>query len=182
MKIKWFRLLTLLLLAWIIFRHKYVLIGYWLVLVAVVEFLNSSSSISNKQRINQRFFYYLLFITIVRTSHYVLPQWMVYIINAIEHLLFALAVSYMVYLVLGLSVKMKQLNTKTTFFLIALLFNGIGILNEVYQCLAKAKPAFYFLTDKGSLIDLAVNVVGSVLFTVLMWNCNGKRIKNNLAE
>jgi len=167
MSIKCFRALAYLLLGWIIFRHKYVLIGYWLVLYAVVEFLCSRKKYEHERNhIALIFFCYLLFITIIRTTYYILPKWIVYIINAFEHIFFSFAVSYMLILFGGLMEKFNQLKITIQLLITVLLFNVIGVLNEVYQCLAKSKPAFAFINDFGSLVDLGVNVFGSVLFSV----------------
>lgn len=170
MQIKIFRLLAIVILAWIIFKHKYVLIGYWAVLVGVLEWLNTRPRHKdNKHQFNLWFLLYLLFITVIRTTNYILPKKIVYIINTIEHLFFALAVSYMLWLILQLSQRFRQLTLGVALLLIAILFNAVGILNEVYQCLAKARPPFYFIHDFGSLLDIAVNIGGSFIFSVLLW-------------
>lgn len=167
MNIKWFRIFAFLLLAWIIFRHKYVLVGYWLVLYTVVEFLCSRKKyVQERNNIALIFCCYLLFITIIRTTHYILPKWIVYIINAVEHIFFAFAVSYMLILFGGLVEKFNQHKIATQLLITALFFNVIGVLNEVYQCLAKSKPVFAFINDFGAWVDLGVNVFGSILFSV----------------
>ncbi len=168
MNINVFRVLSLLLLARIILTSQFVLILYWIIFLASVEFLQSRTVYKHRsKKFTFLFFLYLLLITVVRTSGHRLSQPITYTINVFEHLLFALVISFIVSLYLGLLARFKNDRGLKRYWYSALLFNCIGFLNEVYQNLAKHKAPFIF--SFGARIDLLVNVVGSLLFVLIAY-------------
>lgn len=166
MNINVFRVLSLLLLARIIFTFQFVLILYWIIFVASVEFLQSRTVYKHRSKqFTLLFFLYLLLITVVRTSGHRLSKPITYTINVLEHLLFALVISFIVSLYLGLLTRFKNDRGLKRYSSSALLFNCIGFVNEIYQNLAKHKAPLVF--SFGARIDLLVNVVGSLLFVLI---------------
>jgi hypothetical protein len=180
MNIRVFRILSLLLLIRIIFTYQFILILYWVVLVASVEILNRRREYKYRSKsFTLLFFIYLLFITIVRTSGYKLNTAIVYVINVFEHLLFALVISFMISLYLSLLSSFKSDNDVKRYWLSAMIFNIIGLINELYQNIARHKPPFIF--SFGAKVDLLVNVTGSLLFVLLALTYT-KRTKTRAME
>ena len=154
---------------------------YWLVFVGLVEFLNLQKSYKSKnfKKLNALFFLYLLFITVIRTIPYKIDPIYRYIINTIEHLLFSLVVCLIIYFVIEILQRYKERTVMLRVIATTAIFYFIGVANEVYQNIAKGKPALVF--DKGALVDLVVNLVGAAAFIIISYTINVKKVKKAVA-
>ena len=181
MSIKFFRIFSLIILAWMLFTKSYILLLYWLVFVGLLEFLNLQKSYKSKnfKKLNALFFLYLLFITVIRTVPYKIDLIYRYIINSIEHLLFSLVVCLIIYFVIEIFQRYKERTFTLRVIATTAIFYFIGVANEVYQNIAKGKPALVF--DKGALIDLVVNLVGAAAFIIISYTINVKKVKKTVA-
>jgi hypothetical protein len=173
MNIKLFRLLSLVLLARILFTSHNMLLAYWAALIFSVGYLNTRQEfVANIRLYNALFFIYLLFIVALRTTGTSKNQSIVYVVNVFEHLVFAFIISFKISLYLTLFKATNTLKEIARYCLCAVLFNIVGFMNEIYQNLAKGLPPFKF--SYGSKIDMLVNVVGSVLFVATAYVYNNR--------
>lgn len=177
MNISIFRILSIGVLAWILFTKSYMLVTYWFVFIALVELLNLKEAYRKKQykTLNTVFFAYLLFITLVRTIPYKTSAFNRYIINSIEHLLFSLIICLIIFLIIEIINLYAHRTALLRIVVTAIIFYAVGIANEVYQNIAVNKPAFIF--DKGSRIDLLVNFFGVIIFVFLSRKVIQVRVK-----
>jgi hypothetical protein len=180
MNIKLFRLLSFLILSWMLFTKAFILVGYWFVFVVLVEFLNLQHAYKSKdfKKFNALFFFYLLFITIVRTIPYKTSAINRYIVNTIEHLLFSLIICLIIYFIIEIVKLYKERTALLRIIVTAVAFYVVGIMNEVYQNIAVGEAALVF--DKGSWIDLVVNLFGAAGFILLAYKFSSvpKRVRS----
>ena len=134
--------------------------------MSCTEFLNARKEYKHRSKqFTLLFFLYLLSITIIRTSNHRLSTAVTYTINVFEHLLFALVISFMISLFLGLFNSFKEEKALKRYWFAALPFNCIGFINEIYQNVVKQKAPLVF--SFGARIDMLVNLVGSMLFLLI---------------
>lgn len=169
MGIRTFSVFSLGILAWMVMSTSYMLVLYWIMFVGLVVFLNVNNHKAkvNFKQLNILFFCYLLFIAAIRIITYTTTSDIRYLVNTVEHLLFSLVVSLVLYLVIKI---LDLFPHKTKLYkatIAAGVFYMLGILNEFYQNITVGKGALDF--TKGAYIDLEVNVVGAVLFIILFW-------------
>lgn len=86
-----------------------------------------------------------------------------YNLNTIEHLLFALVICLLIYFYTSFFGSKKRTNP---IFLSVFIFNLIGVLNEFFQNYFQGKSIF--ILDEFSIKDLIVNVLGSLIFIIII--------------
>lgn len=86
-----------------------------------------------------------------------------YNLNTIEHLLFAVVICLLIfYYILFFSSIRKNYAIVLSF----LIFNCIGLFNEFFQNYFQGKPVF--ILDEFSVKDLIANVLGTIIFVIIM--------------
>lgn len=138
---------------------------YWSALVLVVSYLNSKKAFQQEPSriLNLGFLLYLCFVVWERTRHYHFSDWTELQMNNLEHILFGTVVCTIAYLVIKMPpFKMQSLTFRL--FVSALLFNGIGVINEWFQNGLYDRPVFKLIPD--SVKDLRMNVWGTSLFVL----------------
>ncbi len=174
MSIRVFRTFVFIILAWILFREKYTLVLYWFVLVGSVEILNRQAKYQKiTSQLNALFFTLLMYSVIMRTFKLHFRPDVYLITNAVEHLLFSTLISFKIYLYLSAS--FSKIKTVILIFISAIMFNSVGILNEVYQNWVGHRNLYTIIPDTQT--DLFVNIIGSVLFVFIMYRLYTKAKK-----
>ncbi len=160
----------------ILVTGQYLLLGYWLALFISIEFLNRQQIYlkSRFKALNLLYFIYLSFIILERGSKVLFPiisaskpnldLSKIMVLNIVEHLAFALVVCTQLYFYF--CIFSRQTGHKKWLHLkIVVLFNLLGMLNEVYQASFTFKGQFSFSAE--ALKDIFVNIAGSVLYFCL---------------
>jgi hypothetical protein len=174
MRLNSFRILVFIILAWILFREKYTLVLYWFVLVGSVEILNRQAKFQKITSVlNIIFFSLLLYSVVLRTFKLHFKPEIHLITNGLEHLLFATIISFKIYLYLATS--FPKIKVTLLILISSIIFNAVGLINEVYQNLVGNRKLYAFISD--SQTDLFVNIVGSVLFVFIMFRLFAKSQK-----
>ena len=165
MNLKAFLLFSATILVWILISKVYMLLYYWGALLALVSFLNSRPKYKQQpyKWVNLVFFVYMLLIVWERTRHYKFAELSELLINDAEHLFFALVISMLIVMMLVTTTKMV-FNIKTIAITVVV-FNAVGVVNEVFQNLLASRPLFTFIPD--SKKDLLMNVFGTIAFIAL---------------
>jgi hypothetical protein len=165
--------LILLLLATLILTGRYNYLYYTGVMIGSIVFLNRQKNFNqlpNFGWVNAFFFGYLTFIVINRTRSVKFSDFTEGGINIAEHGFFALVVCLKLFVYLHLFTA-YSLQKKAIFA--ALLFNTIGVLNEMFQNWLNHRPLLIFIEDARK--DMIVNLLGSFLFLFIF-----QFIKNNV--
>lgn len=108
---------------------------------------------------------YLAFIVFVRSTIFHFSEEADYHLNTAEHLFFMFIIcqTVLIYLELFNVLKGKYLSRV---FVVFVLLNLIGILNEYFQNFFNRLPLFIF--EDNDLKDLKINLIGSSLFVIMM--------------
>ena len=166
MRIQLFRTFVFIILAWLLFREKYTLILYWFVLVGSVEILNRQAKFQKiTSPLNVIFFTLLLYSIILRTFKLHFSPEINLWTNGFEHILFAAIISFKIYLYLNAS--FHKLKIPLLICISAIMFNAVGIINEIYQNWVGHRNLYAIIPDTQT--DLFVNIIGSVLFVFIMY-------------
>jgi hypothetical protein len=168
MTIKTIRILELLLFIAILASKTYFLLVYILVMYLSIEFLNS-----RKEYIEQRFFKffnivfigYQIFICLERIRKFKWDISIEFILNSAEHILFALVICFKISQYMRLRV-FPVLSLRQRFWITILLFNTIGLFNEIWQNGIWNRALFVFIPD--SISDLKMNLIGTLIFSFSM--------------
>ena len=166
MTINHLRLIVVALLIVIGVTSSYQLLYYTAVFVGSVEFLNQREAfkkLPNFKLLNLVFIAFLTFIILNRSRHIRLSVYTEGVVNILEHGFFALIIclKLLVYFHLfsNYSIRLKA-------FLVALAFNLIGLVNEIFQNWLNHRALFSFIEDARK--DLLINCLGSILFLILL--------------
>ena len=109
------------------------------------------------------FTFFVSYVLFVRASVWGFSEEINYNLNTIEHVLFALVICLLIfYYIYFFSTK------KTTHPILysALIFNSIGLFNEFFQNYFQGKSIF--ILEDFSIKDLIANVLGTLLFIVII--------------
>jgi CDP-diglyceride synthetase len=160
------RLICLFCLAIILFNQAWSLLIYWSAMLISIEVLNRSVSFTQDvyyRKYNLLFISYLVLVVIDRTRKFTFGETPDYWFNCFMHLAFGMIVCLKVKQYLRIS------NAQSTYNLIYifLIFNVIGILNEVMQNALCHRALFLFIAD--SQKDVCMNVLGSLGFVAMVW-------------
>jgi hypothetical protein len=169
--------LILSLLVTIIFTGQYNYLYYAGVMIGSIVFLNRQKAFNelpNYGLINAIFFGYLTFIVINRTRSTRFSDFTEGGLNIAEHGFFALVICLKLFVYLHLYTSFSF--PKKAIFA-ALLFNTIGVLNEIFQSWLNRNPILVFIPDARK--DLIANLFGSFLF-LFLFNCFNKNAKSNI--
>lgn len=152
----------------IYFSGYWIIYSYQAVLIIIVEILNRQKNyiLKNGKYWNWFYLLYLVFITLER------GKWLVFkgiasdLINILEHMFFALLVCSQLYFLLEL---IKFFQNKNIYKLVAvfILFNIIGIVNELYQNVLSNLELFEMVYD--SWKDLQVNFLGGSISLLILY-------------
>ena len=160
------RLIVVALLIVIGVTNSYQLLYYTAVFVGSIEFLNRREAfkkLSNFTFLNLIFIAFLTFIILNRSRHIRFDTYTEGPLNILEHGFFALIIclKLLVYFHLfsNYSIRLKA-------FLVALVFNLIGLVNEIFQNWLNHRAFFTFIEDARK--DLLINLLGSILFLTLL--------------
>ncbi|PDS21831.1 hypothetical protein [Flavobacterium branchiophilum] len=175
------RLMYLTLAIAINYQAIYILNVYLFVFIVSLEYLNHQNIYihdQSSQYANIFFVSYFVFIFLVR-SHAINDQWFSrFWQNICEHLLFSIFVCMQLHYVLQI---FNILSNKTVLksILIFLIFNILGIINELFQNKFQHLPISTCSAD--SQKDVLINMIGAFLFLgyVNFWNiAKSVQIKN----
>lgn len=164
--INWFsRFYYLLSLLVVYFVNLPILYFYILFFILSVEILllNKSKSETKVFKISQlvfvSFISYVLFVRSFRGFSTEIN----YNLNTVEHLFFALVICLLIFFYINFFYK-KRL--KYPLLLSGLIFNIIGIINEFFQNYFNGEPIF--ILDAFSVKDIIANVLGTLIFIVIL--------------
>lgn len=166
MTINHLRLIVAALLIVIGITNSYQLLYYASVFVGSIEFLNQRKAFKNLPNfkfLNGIFALFLIFIILNRSRHIRFSVYTEGVVNILEHGFFALIICLKLLLYFHLfskySIRLKAL-------LVALIFNSIGIINEIFQNWLNRRALFSFIEDARK--DLIINFLGTILFLILL--------------
>lgn len=166
MTINYLRLIVVALLIIIGVTGSYQLLYYAAIFVGSIEFLNQREAfrnLSNFKFLNGIFALFLTFILLNRSRHIRFGIYTEGVINILEHGFFALIICLKLLLYFHLfskySIRLKAI-------LVALIFNSIGIINEIFQNWLNHRALFSFIQDARK--DLIINFLGTILFLILL--------------
>jgi hypothetical protein len=160
------RLMIATLLIVILIGGHYTYLYYAAVMIGSIEFLNRQKAfqkLPNFKVFNAVFVGYLAFIAFNRSRHFKMSDYTEGVINIAEHGFFALIICLKLLLYFHL---FSKLSLQLKAILVAILFNLIGVINEVFQNWLNARPLFLFIED--ACKDMAVNALGTVLFLIIL--------------
>lgn len=151
--------------------QQYYLFYYYVPMVCSIEFLTSQKKYvfkSNYFTYNVLFVSYLTLVVIERVHVIPFSTNVFLVINILEHIFFALIVCFKIeqYLVV-----FYQNVVKNRIILISILFNIIGIMNEIFQNYIQKHELLFYHFD--SIKDICMNFSGTVLFILY------EKFKNN---
>ena len=146
-------------------------------MIGSIVFLNSQKAFKNlpSHGVFTAFFVgYLAFIVVNRTRSVKFSLFNEGVVNIAEHGFFALVIclKLFVYVHLFTSFSFRK---KTIFA--ALLFNSIGVLNEIFQNWLVERSLLVFIADARK--DMLVNLLGSFLFLLIL-QLYTKNVQNNI--
>lgn len=151
-----------------------------------VAFMHLSLEILNRQPIylvhsyklyNSIFWAYELVLAERLFQHHV-SETFVWLLNCGEHLGFAITICLKVYIYTAVFLNATLLSRHQRALVALILFNLIGILNEVFQNILCHRTLFIFIID--SIKDVQMNLLGSVIFFLLIF-IRTKRLQQPIA-
>jgi hypothetical protein len=160
------RLIIAALLIIILIGGHYTYLYYAAVMIGSIDYLNRQKafkSLPNFKIFNAIFVGYLAFIAINRSRHFKMSAYTEGVVNIAEHGFFALIICLKLLLYFHL---FSKLSLRLKAILVALLFNLIGVMNEIFQSWLNERPLFVFIED--ACKDMTVNVLGTILFLILL--------------
>ena len=177
MTINHLRLIVAALLIIIGLTNTYQLLYYGAVFVGSIEFLNQRETFKNLPNfkfLNVIFMVFLTFIILNRSRHIKFGVYTEGVVNILEHGFFALIICLKLLLYFHLfsnySIRLKAV-------LVAVIFNLIGIVNEIFQNWLNHRALFSFIED--ACKDLIINILGTILFLILLGLSSLFSAKNN---
>lgn len=177
MNIKTVRLLNILLTLVFILSGKYYLILYVAINQVLLEILNAQSLYkTHPYKWFKLIFWTYELVLVERLRHFKMHSTVEWWLNSLEHVFFALVISFMVYLFLAIFWLKKDSQRLLRAVMVFILFNAIGFINEWNQNNMAHRPVFTLIDD--SIKDLKMNLIGSSIFflTVL---CRTRWLKKN---
>ena len=160
------RLIYAALLIIILMNGNYSLLYYAAVMVTSIEFLNSQKAFKNLPNYaiyNGVFIGYLIFIILNRSRHFKFSAYTEGSLNIAEHGFFALIICLKLLLYFHL---FSNYSFRLKAIFAALIFNLIGLINEIFQNWLNHRALFLFIEDARK--DLIINFLGTVLFLILL--------------
>lgn len=109
------------------------------------------------------FTFFVSYVLFARASVWGFSELTTYNLNTIEHVLFALVVCLQIYYFISFYSHKKKLHS---ILLSVVIFNIIGLINEFFQNYFQGKPVF--ILEEFSIKDLIANVLGTLLFMVII--------------
>ncbi len=180
MTINYLRLIVVALLIIISITRSYQLLYYAAVFVGSIEFLNRRETFKNLPSfkfLNLVFIAFLTFIILNRSRHIKFSVYTEGVLNILEHGFFALIIclKLLVYFHLfsNYSIRLKAI-------LVALSFNLIGIINEIFQSWLNHRALFSFIEDARK--DLIINFLGTIIFIIILALSSLFSIKKSLKK
>jgi hypothetical protein len=164
MNYNFLRLLILTLVCWTYWHHATGILYYAAAMIVLLEGLNWQKAfrlLPNFKMYNTLFVSYLTFIVLNRTRSFKWSEPVEEIINIAEHGFFALIVCSILWLFLNIFTKMAFRAKAIGVFII---FNVIGVLNEVFQNWLCHHDLVDFIADARK--DMIVNMLGSLIFLI----------------
>ena len=170
MRIKTIRIIEFLLFISILMSKTYYLLAYILVMYLSVEFLNSREEYKAQRYFrffNVLFVGYQVFICIERIRKFKFDGSTEFILNSVEHILFALVICFKISQFLRLHLRfLPNFPLKQRLWITIVFFNAIGVFNEIWQNGVGKRALFVFIPD--SISDLKMNLIGTVIFSFSM--------------
>ncbi len=161
MQLPTIRIIECLLLAFIVYLKFWTLMPYWTAMTVSLEVLNRHKSYlaqANFRLYNWFFVGYLILVVGDRTRIFRVNDAVEWGFNSLMHILFGLIVCFKI----SQYLRIFDSKIKHRLFWIALVFNVLGVFNEVLQNWMSHRDMFVFIPD--SLKDMAMNVVGTLVF------------------
>jgi len=129
-----------------------------------VLLLKKSKSETKNFKFSQLFFtVFVSYVLFVRAHIWGFSDETEYNLNTFEHLLFSLVICLLIFHYISFYSSKKIQNP---IFLSVFIFNLIGIINEFFQNYFQGKSIF--ILDEFSIKDVIVNVIGSVVFVIII--------------
>ncbi len=150
----------------ILLSGHFFLLAYVAVFHVSVEFLNSRKGYTARpehRRYNTVFVGFVLFIVLNRGRGFRFDEQVEYILNLVEHGMFALVICLNLLCYLELWGKWSH---RTRMLAVVIAFNVIGVANEVFQNAMNERALLIMEAD--GMKDIAVNAVGSLIFLLVV--------------
>jgi hypothetical protein len=166
MTINYLRLIAVALLIVICATSSYQLLYYVAVFFGSIEFLNRQKAFTdlpNVQLFNAIFAVFLVFIVLNRSRHFKMSDFTEGSLNIAEHGFFALIICLKLLLYFHL---FSHFSFRLKAIFAALIFNLIGVVNEIFQSWLNQRPLFSFIEDARK--DLFINLLGTFLFLIIV--------------
>jgi VanZ family protein len=166
MNLNFLRLLIAALVCWAYWHRATSLLYYAAAMIVLLEGLNWQKAfrlLPNFKIYNTLFVSYLAFIMLNRTRSFKWSEPVEAILNIAEHGFFAIIVCSILWLFLNIFTK-RNFRWKAIWVLV--IFNIIGVLNEVFQNWLNQQPFWDFVADARK--DMIVNALGAFLFLILL--------------
>jgi hypothetical protein len=165
------RLICLLTLAIILYNQAWSLLIYWSAMLISIEVLNHSTSFiqdAHYRKYNLLFISYLVLVVVDRTRKVTFGETPDYWFNCFMHFAFGV----MVCLKVKQYLRIFNFQSPYNLLYIFLIFNVVGVLNEVMQNALCHRALFIFITD--SQKDVCMNMLGSLGFVAMVQKKNDK--------
>jgi hypothetical protein len=163
MNIKTLRILNILLTLVFIASGHYHLILYIAINQVLLEVLNAQPLYkTHSYKLYNLIFWTYELVLVERLRHFKMNDLTEWWLNNLEHIFFAIVISFMVYLFLAIFWLKKDSQRLLRAVMVAIIFNAIGLINEWNQNYIGRRPMFVFIPD--SIKDLKMNLIGTSIF------------------
>lgn len=158
------RLLFYSLIGVVVLNEHYMMLMYSGVFYISFEYLNQNNNylaLKKHNYYNWIFILFLAFIVWVRTRSFSFSEPIEFHLNTVEHLFFAITICILITVYLQLFGILKE-NSIRNLFLVLVVFNCIGVVNEWVQNYFRQVEVFTL--DQSNIKDIVINLIGSALF------------------
>lgn len=162
MTIKIIRAINLSLCILFVTLHKYPFIIYVIINQSLLEILNANSRYKqHPYKWYNTIFVCYEFVLLERLRHFKMNAKAEWWLNNIEHIAFALVIGFIIYILIAIFWLKEEKDRLLRGFIVAFIFNGIGLLNEFSQNKLANRPIFELIAD--SKKDIVMNLIGTAI-------------------
>lgn len=120
-------------------------------------------------------YFFVSIVFIIRSKYFNQNKSVDFYLNTLEHILFSILICFFLYHLLNYFNKKSSI---IRLILVVILFNVVGLINEIFQNFAQKKSLISF--DEHNHKDVFVNLIGSIVFFVLILFLNRINNKKNI--
>jgi VanZ family protein len=169
MNIQQVRLAHILLMAVLVVGGGAVYVWYTSIMHLSLEILNSRTCFLRQRYKMYNFIfcmYSLVLLERLRTLHF--STGVEWLINSTEHLLFGIIICLKVYIYTAIFDKANQATRFTRAAVALVVFNSMGVLNEVFQNYLSHRSPLQLAAN--SIGDIQMNLLGAAVFMITVWS------------